>query len=562
MLRAGEAVWQQQAPVAAPLYRVQWQAVRAASAATPAASGAAQQPLLAAQFDRGRWAGVLPCPAAASSSSSGGGSRTTEAASRLLQALQSSGVAGARAWLLHGGALCSGTLSLLGSPAAACVAAALHAVLKVAAAEQLTSPGAAVLLSSGCAAGPPSAALGDSYSAGAFGTALDGGTLFSPLLLPDSIPAGTPGPTAAEGSAAAAGGGSLDDGCVPAAALLTGGLGGLGLLTAAWLAARQGGSSGRRLVLLGRSGRVAGGSGASLAPLLAGKESVAACQVSATCCDVAAAADVAGVVESEAVAHAVHAVLHAGSVLVDASLPRQSAGSFRAAAAPKLSGLSALSAATAQQPVRALLLFSSIAGLLGSAGQANYAAANAALDAAAQALQQRGCAGVSLQWGPWTGAGMAAAQPQLLARLQRQGYGALTPPEGLTALQTVLGCTPTTQAAAVTAARFDWSRFLAAGERQRQPFYGAVRQLQPLQQKQPSFASSASHALARAQAEGSLPPAAAVVSAEAVLPVLLQLLAEVAGGTGSDAAVSLAPSLADTPFLESGLDSIGAVELR
>jgi hypothetical protein len=157
---------------------------------------------------------------------------------------------------------------------------------------------------------------------------------------------------------------------------------------------------------------------------------------------------------------------------------------------------------------------------------------------------------------------MAAAQPQLLARLQRQGYGALTPPEGLTALQTVLGCTPTTQAAAVTAARFDWSRFLAAGERQRQPFYGAVRQLQPLQQKQPSFASSASHALARAQAEGSLPPAAAVVSAEAVLPVLLQLLAEVAGGTGSDAAVSLAPSLADTPFLESGLDSIGAVELR
>lgn len=68
-------------------------------------------------------------------------------------------------------------------------------------------------------------------------------------------------------------------------------------------------------------------------------------------------------------------------MLGDAVLARQSAATLRAAMAPKLGGCTAIERSLQGCPLALSLLFSSLAALLGSAGQANYAAANAALDA-------------------------------------------------------------------------------------------------------------------------------------------------------------------------------------
>jgi len=86
------------------------------------------------------------------------------------------------------------------------------------------------------------------------------------------------------------------------------------------------------------------------------------------------------------------------------------------------------------------VLFSSVASLLGSPGQANYAAVNAGLDAAAAAGQMSGVPVVSVQWGAWAGGGMAAADVQTAARVERMGMSLISPAAGLAALQAAM-CT-------------------------------------------------------------------------------------------------------------------------
>lgn len=73
--------------------------------------------------------------------------------------------------------------------------------------------------------------------------------------------------------------------------------------------------------------------------------------------------------------------LHAGGVLQDSSLPRQSCEGIRSVFAPKVKGAAALLSCTPLTPLRAVSYFTSIASLFGSRGQTNYAAANAVLDA-------------------------------------------------------------------------------------------------------------------------------------------------------------------------------------
>lgn len=97
------------------------------------------------------------------------------------------------------------------------------------------------------------------------------------------------------------------------------------------------------------------------------------------------------------------------SALLLLSLSRHPPAGVRSVFAPKLGGAANLAGAVAQlQPLRAIKLFSSVAAAIGSGGQANYAAANAALGATAERQQVAGLPGLAVHWGAWAGAGMAA----------------------------------------------------------------------------------------------------------------------------------------------------------
>ena len=92
-------------------------------------------------------------------------------------------------------------------------------------------------------------------------------------------------------------------------------------------------------------------------------------------------------------------------------------------------------ALAALQPASAHILFSSISAMFGSPGQANYACANAALDSMASHSASIGMPTCSIQWGPWSGGGMAAAQRGTSARLATLGLGLINPSLGLQVLQ-------------------------------------------------------------------------------------------------------------------------------
>lgn len=98
-------------------------------------------------------------------------------------------------------------------------------------------------------------------------------------------------------------------------------------------------------------------------------------------------------------------LLHAAGTLQDGMLASQNLPGLRAVLAAKLGAMQGISSRLPTVPLERLVLFSSVASLLGTAGQANYAAANAGLDAWAADAGSSGLWAVSLQWAAWASSG-------------------------------------------------------------------------------------------------------------------------------------------------------------
>jgi acyl carrier protein len=130
-------------------------------------------------------------------------------------------------------------------------------------------------------------------------------------------------------------------------------------------------------------------------------------------------------------------VVHAAGVLDDGLLLGQTRERFEGAVfRSKLLGAWNLHALTRSDELDFFVLFSSAAAIFGSPGQASYAAANAGLDALAEARRAAGLPGQSIAWGPWSGVGLVAGEAE---RLELRGFGSFAPDEGAALFERLLG---------------------------------------------------------------------------------------------------------------------------
>ncbi|NKC10722.1 MAG: SDR family NAD(P)-dependent oxidoreductase [Gammaproteobacteria bacterium] len=227
--------------------------------------------------------------------------------------------------------------------------------------------------------------------------------------------------------------------------LVTGGLGALGLQVAQFLVA----SGARHLFLIGRKGTTTAAQQTAVEQL---QERGVRVQVVAA--DMSSPRDVNKVLQLAK--PTLRGIIHAAGVLDDGMLTAQTAERFQAVAAPKVGGAWQLHVQTLDHQLDFFVMFSSVASLLGSAGQANYCAANALMDALAHFRNRSGLPALAINWGPWADVGMATSET-VMRRLMNDGWQPMTAQQGCEIMAHLVSDGGMTQAGVIP---LDWPTFV------------------------------------------------------------------------------------------------------
>ncbi|RJL18867.1 KR domain-containing protein, partial [Bailinhaonella thermotolerans] len=301
----------------------------------------------------------------------------------------------------------------------------------------------------------------------------------------------------------------------------------------------------RRLLLVSRRGIDAPGA-AGLRDELAGLGA----EVTIAACDVADREALAGLLAAIPQDRPLRGVVHAAGVVDDGVIGSLSAERVEAVLRPKAEAAWHLHQLTQDGDVRAFVVFSSLAGVVDGAGQGNYAAANAFIDALAGLRAAAGLPALALAWGPWNGEhGMTAALTgRDLGRMRAAGHIPLTTGQGLALLDAALAA----GRAHLVPARFDPAAL--AGRRP-----GLPPMLHDLAAPTPRPTAIS---IGGSESSGPAPAVAALAAlpAERRRQHLLDLVrTHAAAILGHDTPNAIDPH---RPFHEFGFDSLTAVELR
>ncbi|MEO3797846.1 SDR family NAD(P)-dependent oxidoreductase, partial [Nonomuraea sp. B10E15] len=340
-------------------------------------------------------------------------------------------------------------------------------------------------------------------------TALRQGQIHVPRIVPVTSPPATERPGAAAGGTV----------------LLTGGTGDLGALAARRLVTEHGV---RHLLLAGRRGPAAPGAGDLVSEL-----TELGAQVTVAACDVADRDELAALLAGIPAEHPLTGVVHLAGIVADGAVTSLTPDHVDRVFGPKADAAWHLHELTQDLDLSFFVLYSSVAATVGSAGQANYAAANAYLDALALHRRARGLPAVSLQWGLWeSDNGMAGALSQLdVARLSRVGLAPLPVAEGMSLFDAAIALDKPVQ----IVARLDTAAL------RRQDEIPAVFR-----------------ALVKAPARKTAAPRSASARADrgALLSLIRTNVAHVLGHANADTVDT------GTAFKDLGFDSLSSVELR